>query len=238
MPHPRLADVKAFTFDVFGTCVDWRTSVKTALGAFIQDESTQTKFADQWRQGYIETMGRLAKTLTPDDTYPALDTIHREILDRLVVEYNLTLTSSEAEQLNLVWHRLAPWPDTPAGLARLNQHALTATLSNGSVRLLADLKRFGQLPFDVILSAELFHAYKPSPRIYQGAAKMLELKPEEVCMVAAHGRDLEAAKAVGFKTAYVHRPGEGHSSPEAVGNESYVDVSVDSIEALARLLDP
>lgn len=221
---------------MFGTCVDWRTSVKDALSRFVPDEATQTRLADEWRRGYYESVRRYAKTLTPDEAYPPLDTIHREILDRLLEASHLQLTPSEAEQLNLVWHRLVPWPDTQPGLADLSEHAITATLSNGSVRILTDLKRFGRLSFDVILSAELFHAYKPSPRVYQGAAAVLELKPEQVCMVATHGHDLEAAKAAGFTTVYVYRPGEGHA-PGEVEKKPFVDITVESIEALARLLD-
>jgi 2-haloacid dehalogenase len=138
-----------------------------------------------------------------------IDALHRLILDDLLVEFGLnSLSEADKEELNRVWHRLRPWPDAVAGLTRLRQGFITATLSNGNMALLVNMARHSGLPWDCILSAELAHHYKPDPEAYQAAADLLGLSPGQVMMVAAHQNDLRAAQAVGFKTAFVPRPRE------------------------------
>lgn len=183
-------------------------------------------------------MSRLAETLDPekDKSYPELDDIFRGILDTLLDKDELD--EQARSELSQCWHRLGPWPDTNQGLEMLNQLGLiTATLSNGSVRLLIDLKKHAQMQFDAIFSSELFKSYKPSPHIYKGAVKLLNLEPQEVCMVAAHAKDLHAAKRCGLMTAFVYRPQEGHAPDEIQpGGSEFIDVVAKDFIHLAHLI--
>ena len=199
--------VKAMTFDVFGTVVDWRSSIVregerlTARQGIAVD---WPRFADAWRAGYGPAMRRVRSGELP---WTRIDDLHRMILDGLIPEYGLTaLTDAERDDLNRVWHRLSPWPDTVSGLTRLRTRYVLATLSNGNVALLVNMAKHSGLPWDAVLSAELAHQYKPDPEVYLTAADLLGLEPEQVMMVAAHKGDLRAAAALGFKTAYVPRP--------------------------------
>ncbi|KAI9493350.1 HAD-like domain-containing protein [Zychaea mexicana] len=226
-----LSDAQAFVFDVFGTCVDWRTSVVKELEHFIKTTPAPdyVALANRWRQEYYISVRTYAES--QPDVFPDLDSIHRTILDSILAEENIDLDEASRVELNLCWHRLSPWPDTNAGLEKLSSFAITSTLSNGNVRLLLDMKKYGGMPFDMIMSAELFQAYKPNPKAYLGAAEMLKLKPEQVCMVAAHPYDLQAAKKYGLKTAYVCRPSEDPKK-----QLDFVDINADSFVQLAELV--
>ena len=207
-PDPdRLAMVKAMTFDVFGTVVDWRSSIiregrqLTARKGF---EVDWPRFADAWRAGYGPAMRRVRSGELP---WTRIDDLHRLILDGLIPQYGLTtLNEAERDDLNRVWHRLSPWPDTVSGLTRLRTRYTLASLSNGNVALLVNMAKHSGLPWDAVLSAELVHRYKPDPAVYLTAADLLGLEPAQVMMVAAHKGDLRAAAALGLKTAYVPRP--------------------------------
>ena len=200
-------DVGALTFDVFGTVVDWRTSLireLTALGKAKGISVDWPKFADRWRGGYGPGMDRIRQGELP---WMKIDQLHRMILDRLLVEFGVKgLTEAEKEDLNRVWHRLDPWPDAVPGLVRLKKKYIIATLSNGNVSLLTNMAKRAGLPWDCILSAELAKHYKPDREVYLMAADLLGLEPEGVMMVAANGGDLRAARSAGMKTGYVPRP--------------------------------
>ena len=207
-PDPgRLAMVKAMTFDVFGTVVDWRSSIireGEQLTARTGTEVDWPRFADAWRAGYGPAMRRVRSGELP---WTRIDDLHRMILDGLIPEFGLTaLDEASRDDLNRVWHRLSPWPDTVSGLTRLRTRYVLASLSNGNVALLVNMAKHSGLPWDAVLSAELAHQYKPDPEVYLTAADLLGLEPEQVMMVAAHKGDLRAAAALGFKTAYVPRP--------------------------------
>ena len=194
--------VCALVFDVFGTVVDWRSSVAAevrSLGWSVDPAA----FADAWRAGYAPAMQEVREGRLP---WMHIDALHRRILDALLAERGLAPPEAEVAELNRVWHRLAPWPDSVAGLQRLKVRFPVCTLSNGNVSLLLDMARHAGLPWDTIFSAELFGHYKPDPEVYLGAARLLDLPPEQVLMVAAHPSDLRAAAACGLKTAYVPRP--------------------------------
>ncbi len=203
------SSVKALTFDVFGTVADWRSSIigeLRELGKAKGIDADWPRFADAWRGGYGPAMDRVRKGELP---WTNIDALHRTILDRLLGEFKIAaLAEAEKDQLNRAWHRLAPWPDAVAGLTRLKNRFIIATLSNGNVALLTNMAKNARLPWDCILSAELAKRYKPDPGVYRMAADLLGLRPEQVMMVAAHKGDLRAAKAVGFKTAFVTRPQE------------------------------
>ena len=200
-------EVRALTFDVFGTVVDWRGSVveeAERLGRSHGIDADWESFADAWRAGYGPAMDRVRKGELP---WTPLDSLHRLILDGLLEQYGLAgLPEPEIEHLNRAWHRLRPWPDVPEGLRRLREKYVTATLSNGNVALLVNLSRHAGLSWDCILSAELARHYKPDPEVYQTAAYLLGLAPEAVMMVASHQFDLQAARRAGFRTALVDRP--------------------------------
>ncbi len=204
-----VSEVKALTFDVFGTVVDWRGSIIRActdFGAARGISADWAGFADAWRGGYGPSMDRVRRGELP---WTNIDTLHRMILDDLLTKFGMTgLSEADKDHLNRVWHRLHAWPDAVAGLTRLKQRYVLATLSNGNVALLTHMAKYAGLPWDCILSAELVKHYKPDPETYRGPVDLLGLQPAEVMMVAAHKNDLRAAQAVGLQAAFVPRPGE------------------------------
>ncbi|MCH2093796.1 MAG: haloacid dehalogenase type II [Rhodobacteraceae bacterium] len=194
--------VHALIFDVFGTCVDWRTSVARDVAQHIPQVNA-LDFADAWRAEYDPAMARIREG---QRGYIALDNLHRENLDRICERFGVTLP--DPESLNRAWERLDPWPDVVRGLQALKRKAMIAPCSNGSIALMTHLARYGGLPWDCILGAEIAQAYKPSPAVYMASCAALQLPPHEVMMVAAHNSDLAGARAVGLKTAFVPRPTE------------------------------
>ena len=202
-----MTEIAALTFDVFGTVVDWRSSVAREAEALLAPKGYQLDwgdFADGWRAKYVPAMAEVSQGRRP---FVILDVLHRENLVQLLAEREIKgLAETEIEELNLAWHRLDPWPDVLEGLARLKRRFILATLSNGNVRLMVDMARRAGLPWDAILGAEVARAYKPQAEAYDSAARMLGLPPAKCLMVAAHPADLAAAAARGFRTAYVRRP--------------------------------
>jgi 2-haloacid dehalogenase len=207
---------KALLFDVFGTVVDWRGTVVRAgeaWGRRLGVSLDWPAFADAWRrEGYLAGTGRVRRGEWP---WQDVDALHRRQLDALLAERGLAGLPEEAVvDFNRVWHRLDPWPDALPGLARLKRGYLIAPLSNGHFALLTNLAKRAGLPWDCILASDLFGHYKPDPEIYQGAARLLGLAPDECLMVAAHTNDLLGARAAGLDTAFVARPLEwGPGSP-------------------------
>lgn len=203
------ANVQALLFDVFGTVVDWRSSIIADLTAFGAGKGLKTDwaaFTDEWRGLYQPAMeevrsGRRAWTI--------LDALHRESLETLLARHKLTgLSEADKNHVNRTWHRLKPWPDTVEGLKRLKTRYIIGTLSNGNVGLLTRMAKSAGLPWDVVLGAETARAYKPLPAAYLASAALLNLEPSQVMLVAAHNGDLAAAAAAGLRTAFVARPTE------------------------------
>jgi len=205
-----ISTVKALVFDVFGTVVDWRTSLIndfTAWGRTRGVTADWTALVDGWRAVYAASMDDVRKH--PERGYVILDVLHRRSLEKLVAQQSIQgLTEDDLQYLTLGWHRLHPWPDSIDGLTRLKAKYIIAPLSNGNVALLTNMAKFAGLPWDLIMSAELFQHYKPDPETYLGAARLLCLRPEQVMMVAAHNHDLNAAQKLGLKTAFVARSSE------------------------------
>jgi 2-haloacid dehalogenase len=216
--NKNLSSVKALTFDVFGTVVDWRSSIIrecSELGKLKEINADWAAFADKWRGGYAPAMDKVRKGELP---WKSIDDLHRMVLDLLLNEFNITeLSDDEKAHLNKAWHRLTPWPDSVEGLTRLREKYIIATLSNGNISLLVNMAKHSGLPWDCVLSSELAKHYKPDKEVYLTAASLLDLKPEQITMVAAHRDDLEAASALGFATAYVSRPLE--FGPEGKSDE-------------------
>jgi 2-haloacid dehalogenase len=231
--------LRALAFDVFGTVVDWRSSIireGQMLSAAKGLQVDWPAFADAWRAGYAPAMDR---TRGAGQAWADIDTLHRQILDGLLPRFGLqSLTEGELVQLNRVWHRLMPWPDAVGGLNRLRCRYPVSTLSNGNVALLVDMARHAGLPWDCVLSGELIHKYKPDPEVYLMAARLLGCRPQELMLVAAHPSDLHAAKACGLRTAYVHRALEfgAEAPPRPARPEGFDLIATDFVE-LARQLD-
>lgn len=192
---------KVLAFDVFGTVVDWYGSIAREAQALGVDGG---EFALAWRAGYVPAMQRVR---SGELGWTKIDDLHRMILNDLLPRFGLThLDEAQRVQLNRVWHRLDAWPDTVAGLTRLKQRFTICTLSNGNLGLLTNMAKHAALPWDCVLSAEVFRAYKPDPATYLGVADVFGLQPSEVMLVAAHQDDLAGARACGLQTAYIERP--------------------------------
>lgn len=232
------ASPKALVFDVFGTVVDWRTSVAAEVDALATRKGFTVdgaKFADAWRAGYAPSMNRVRTGELP---WTRLDTLHRMTLDRILTEFSIPgLTEAEKNELNRAWHRLRPWPDSVSGLTRLKKKFIIAPLSNGNIALMTDMARNAGLPWDCVLGAELVRHYKPDREVYQSAADFLDLQPADVMMVAAHLGDLRAAKTVGLKTTFVARPLEyGPAGKPDLKADASVDLSANDFNDLAARL--
>jgi 2-haloacid dehalogenase len=205
-----LSDVKALGFDVFGTVVDWRTSIAREGEAFGREHKISgvdwLQFSVAWRGLYQPMMN---KVRSGEIGWTKLDDLHRMALDQLMKEFKITgLAEKDIDHLNRAWHRLDPWPDAVPGLTRLKTKYVLTTLSNGNVALMVNMAKRAGLPWDVILGAEPTRHYKPQREAYIGTAEYLGLKPNELMLVAAHNGDLKAAQGFGLRTAFVPRPAE------------------------------
>ncbi|MFB6071296.1 MAG: haloacid dehalogenase type II [Halanaeroarchaeum sp.] len=234
--------VEALVFDVFGTVVDWRSGV-IRDGRRLDEENDLGvdwgAFADAWREAYRPSLDRVRRGET---AWRNLDALHGEslatLLDRFGVE---DLSERDRAWLTRAWHRLDPWPDAIPGLRRLRADYVIAPLSNGHVRLLANMAKRAGIPWDLILSAELARAYKPDAEVYLTAVDLLDLAPDDVMMVAAHARDLAASRDAGLHTAYVHRPdewGPGADPPDRPDASEYDVVADDFVDLAERLGAP
>ena len=238
--------IRALVFDVFGTVVDWRTTIireGQALSAAKDVRVDWPAFADAWRAGYVPAMQRAVQARPEgENAWANIDTLHREILDGLLPRFGLDgLNEAERQHLNRVWHRLDPWPDSVRGLRRLKSRFVISTLSNGNIALLVDMARHARLPWDCVLSGELVRRYKPDPEVYLMAARLLGFEPEQVLMVAAHPGDLRGAGRAGLRTALVHRPLErgpnpaGAPPPDALADDRFDVVASDFVDLAQRL---
>lgn len=230
-----LDSVDILAFDVFGTVVDWYGSIARevdALGLGVDG----SEFALAWRAGYKPAMQRV---MSGEQGWTLLDDLHRSILDDVLMQFGVSsLSEAQKRDLNKAWHRLNPWPDTVEGLTRLKRRFTLCTLSNGNLGLLANMAKRGALPWDCILSAEVFRQYKPHPDTYLGVARVFDVDPSAVMMVAAHQNDLDSARSFGLKTAYIERPQEfGAANPKDASPSPTNDLHVGSLMDLADQLD-
>ncbi len=230
--------IKAIVFDVFGTVVDWRTSIireGRELGERKDINADWEAFADAWRGKYQPSMERVRKGERP---WTKLDDLHRESLLELLKEFKIkSLDKNEIEDFNKAWHRLDPWPDTVEGLTRLKSKYVIATLSNGNVALLTNMAKRAGLPWDAILGAEPAQAYKPTPESYVRTADFLGLPTEQMMLCAAHNDDLMAARSHGYRTAFVRRPDEyGPNQKKDLKAEHDFDVVGETIVEIAEKL--
>jgi 2-haloacid dehalogenase len=201
--------VQALFFDVFGSLVDWRTSVAREARAILEPLGHTLDweaFADAWRDEYQPGMEEVRSGRIP---FSKLDVLHRRNLERFLPRLKVGgLTDAVLHDLTLAWHRLDAWPDVPQALNRLKTKFRIAPVSNGNISLMVDLARRNEFPWDAILGAEVAGDYKPKPRVYLAACAALDLKPEQCMMVAAHSSDLAAAADCGLRTGHIARPNE------------------------------
>ena len=237
-----MSETKALTFDVFGTVVDWRTSIAREGRAFGERhgiEADWVRFAEDWRGLYQPSLSRVRDGQRP---WTPLDDLHRESLRTLLGRLGVAVgdggvSDAAVEELNRAWHRLDPWPDVLEGLARLKRRYVLATLSNGNVALMVNMAKRAGLPWDAVLGAEVARRYKPQPEAYLTTAELLGLAPGECMMVAAHNDDLRAAGALGFRTAFVRRPDEyGPNQTANLRAEEDFDIIAESFIDLANAL--
>jgi 2-haloacid dehalogenase len=226
--------MKVLAFDIFGTVVDWHGSIVREVSA-LYPKIDANAFALAWRAGYQPAMSRVR---SGELGWTRIDDLHRMILDGLLPQFGLQhLSEDERAHLNRVWHRLQAWPDSVQGLTRLKRKFTICTLSNGNIGLLTNMAKNAGLPWDCILSAEVFKAYKPDPATYLGAAQVFDVPPHDVMLCAAHHDDLAAARACGLQTAYIERPFEfGTLQPKDVSPQAGNDWHAKSISDLADQL--
>jgi 2-haloacid dehalogenase len=227
----------ALAFDVFGTVVDWRSSIIRELQEFGRSHGVQQDwptFADSWRAGYGPAMDRVRRGDLP---WSRIDDLHRMILVDLLDSAGIAVSDEDIGELNRAWHRLDPWPDTVAGLTRLKEKFTITTLSNGNVSLLTNMAKRAGLPWDCVISAELFHHYKPDPQAYLGCADLLGVPPDQLMLVAAHPSDLTAARNAGLMTAYVARPLEygPNQRPHRVDDGEFDFTATDFLDLAEQL---
>src|SRR5215470_11890235 len=229
--------VKALFFDVFGTLVDWRTSIAREAAAILKTRGYALDwpaFADAWRDEYQPGMEEVRSGRIP---FSKLDVLHRRNLERILPRFGIKdLPGGTLHDLNLAWHRLDAWPDVTPGMKRLRSRFLLAPVSNGNIALMADLARRNDIHWDAILGAEVAGDYKPKPRVYLASAEAFNCGPADCMMVAAHTNDLQAAAKTGLRTAHIARPnergpGKGEAKPKAP-----VDIVATSLEDLAAKL--
>jgi 2-haloacid dehalogenase len=229
--------IKALVFDVFGTLVDWRTSVAreaekvlAPLGHKLQ----WIKFAETWRAQYQPAMEEIRSGRSP---FVKLDLLHRKNLERILPDFGVRgLDQATLAELNLAWHRLDAWPDVPAGLRQLRKKFLLAPCSNGNIAIMADIARHNDLWWDAILGSDVARDFKPKPGVYLAAADAFNLAPGETMMVAAHSHDLKSAAAVGLATAHIARPNEYGPNTGETKPAAPVDFAAASLTDLAQKL--
>ncbi|MDB5772707.1 MAG: dehII [Burkholderia sp.] len=234
MPAQTTNEIKVLAFDVFGTVVDWHTSIAREIDSMNLNVDGN-EFASAWRAGYRPAM---QKVMSGELGWTIIDDLHRLILDGLLEKFGIrNLDEQQIRHLNKIWHRLDAWPDSVDGMTRLKSRYTICSLSNGNIGLLADMAKNAGLPWDCILSAEVFNKYKPDPATYLGVARIFDVAPGEVMLVAAHQDDLAAARACGLKTAYIERPYEfGADNPKDVSPDPANTMHAKSIVDLADLL--
>jgi 2-haloacid dehalogenase len=230
---PGVDGIRACLFDVFGTVVDWRTSVDRELTTFAERRGITgvdwTQFTKDWRRLYGPSMEEVRSGRRD---FVILDVLHRESLVTLLDRYGIDgLSDDDIDEMNLAWHHLDPWPDSVEGLTRMKSRYVIAPCSNGNIALMVDMAKHGGLPWDVVLGSEPTQSFKPMPVTYLKSCRMLGIRADEALMVAAHNVDLDAARALGLRTAFVPRRGEGDKEP---GPD--VDVSADDFVGLAAAI--
>jgi 2-haloacid dehalogenase len=231
-------ELKVIAFDVFGTVVDWYSGIAAEAERLLPGVDGSA-FALAWRAGYQPAMKSVMERLAAGEGgFTLLDELHMGILEGVLRDFGMSeLDPARKRELNRAWHRLPAWPDAVEGLARLKRKYIVCTLSNGNIGLLTEMAKNAGLPWDCVLSAEVFKAYKPDPRTYLGVAAVFDVTPSQVMLAAAHHDDLAAARTCGLRTGYIERPMEfGPERPKDVSPRADNTLHARDIGALADLL--
>ena len=229
---------KIILFDVFGTTVDWRSSIAAEIADFGRSRGADADafaLADRWRAGFRRLQSQIAGG---ERDWITMDAMHREVLDGLLPEMGGDgATEDEIAHLNHAWRRLNAWDDVVEGLTVLKRNRVIGALSNGNMSLLIGLSKYAGLPWDCVLSTGMFGGYKPNPRVYHGAARILDAAPSEIMLAAAHAYDVDGARQAGMRTAYIRRPNEfGPGKAEDPGDTSRFDIVAGGFTELAERL--
>lgn len=233
-----VSNIRVLAFDVFGTVVDWRSSIAREVAAFSDQHGLgldSESFADAWRGQYGPAMARVRSGELP---FTKLDALHRMNLDHVLGELGVSdIDEATLTNLNHAWRRLDPWPEAVEGLTRLRTKYALATLSNANVSLMVAMAKYGDLPFDVILGAEIAGHYKPDPETYLSVPRIMDCEPRDVLMVATHIADLQAAIACGLKGAYVFRNRElgEREKPQPDASHGFDYIATDFIDLADQL---
>jgi 2-haloacid dehalogenase len=232
-----MANPKAYFFDVFGTLVDWRSSIAREAEAILKPLGYSLDwlaFADAWRGQYQPAMDEIRSGRKP---FSKLDVLHRGNLETILPRFNVSgLDEDTMRHLNLAWHRLDAWPDSAPGLARLKKQGLIAPVSNGNISLMVGLARRNGFPWDAILGSEIAGDFKPKPRVDLAACEAFDLAPGDCMMVAAHSSDLAQAAKNGLRTGHIARPNEHGPGKGEVKPTVPVDIAGANLEDLAGKL--
>jgi 2-haloacid dehalogenase len=231
-------NIRALTFDVFGTVVDWRSGIAREAEAILGPKAHVLDWgalANSWRRPILQAM---APVRSAERSYVTMDALHRETLDVALAEFGVTdLDETEKHRLAMGWRRLDPWSDSIEGMHLLKAKHAVAALSNGNIALVLSMAKRSGIPWDTILGADLVRTYKPDAAIYDSASRFLDIAPSQVMMVACHPGDLDAAKSRGLMTAYVHRPLEwGPGTERPLPEAGRYDVIVHSFTELAEVM--
>ena len=202
--------IKALTFDTGGTILDWHSGfyeILTLIGNRHGIERDWHVVANELRRRSLGKILNLGEKEPPQYNF---DDAHRMVLNELCTEYDLNIFSEE-ERYEIAWttpHNFKVWPDFIDILPTLRKNFLCCSFTILSFRIILDTAKRNGLSWDSVFSCEAIGKYKTLSAPYQTVADWLQLEPNQICMVACHNFDLDAAKAVGYKTAFVKRPNE------------------------------
>jgi 2-haloacid dehalogenase len=231
--------IQAIVFDTVGTLLDTYGTITRKGAELTEARGIQVdwiRLLGQWNAEWRRRTDEIVAGTTP---WRSADIVYREALDKVLASYDWSarLNSEDRDQLNHLWYQIEPWPDTRSGLERLRNRYTLSTLSNGSMASVVQMVKLGKLPFDCVLTAELVQSAKPDPKVYALAARSLNLRPDQILMVAAHKYDLAAAKKFGFSVAFLPRPLElGPHGKVDLTPEAFYDLTQPDLVHLAEAL--
>ncbi len=226
-------NIKAIAFDTGGTVLDWHSGIRDAFVAIGAKHGVARDWASIANQHRRLTMKGIVGQSQPNFN---MDDVHYSVLDELLASNDLSVFSeNDRKSIAQAWHHLATWSDFARPLRDIRELVPVVSFTMLPLSLVVDVSRLNGISWDAVISCEAIGYYKPDPRAYLQASKWLAVAPEEILMVACHNFDLNAARACGFKTAFVRRPREwGHEPPPEPMPHPDCDFVFDGFEELAR----
>lgn len=226
--------IKVLAFDTGGTVLDWHAGLTAAMMGWGNRHSIERDWHALANAHRRRSLRRMTSTVDPGFN---IDDVHREVVGELFDGNGLGGSAEERRAIAESWHQLAAWPDFPEALRRLRRHRICVSFTILSLSLIVDVSRHNAIDWDAVIPCEMLRVYKPLPDAYRRAARFLAVEPHEIMMVACHNFDLDAARGVGYRTAFVRRPDEWGPSgpPDPVPNPA-TDIVVDGFAELADRL--